>query len=216
MRLDYYDKESLSYFEKTVKVNPASFLTPFVNRLPKRAMVVDIGCGSGRDLKYLKTRGFDAVGIERSAGLALLAREYSGCEVIEADFTIFDFSSLTADGMLLIGALVHTPHDQIEMVLKNIVNGLKRWGIIYISVKKGDKNLKYDEIIALSGDNLSQDKNSRGKGGDFCTAYTRTFYLWNRESIESIFSKIGLKVVSFSETISMLATGERWLGYLLQ
>ena len=40
--------------------------------------VLDIGCGSGRDLKWLRERGFSVTGFERSKGLAALARRHAG------------------------------------------------------------------------------------------------------------------------------------------
>ncbi|MBF0412034.1 MAG: class I SAM-dependent methyltransferase [Desulfamplus sp.] len=192
--MNYYAKEYETYFAKTVQLNPASFLLPFVKRLPKNgAKILDIGCGSGRDLRWLKERGFDAVGIERSAGLAMLARQFSGCEVIEADFETFDFSGASADGLLLIGALVHIPHDHLETILKKIIKGVKPQGIIYISMKKVDKRLKYIEY----------------------TASGRIFYFWRRFELEEIFQRNNLEIISFSENESLLETSEKWLGYIL-
>jgi len=39
-----------------------------------------VGCGSGRDLLWMKKQDFDVIGFERSPGLAELARENAGCE----------------------------------------------------------------------------------------------------------------------------------------
>ncbi len=71
-----------------------------------------MGCGSGRDLLWLKERGFKVMGFERSEGLAELARKNSGCEVIEGDFETFDFSPLSFDAVIASGSLVHVPHEK--------------------------------------------------------------------------------------------------------
>ena len=51
---------------------PAPLLQRFVNELvPKHSIVagkgLDIGCGAGRDLAYLATKGWDMTGVDRSA-----------------------------------------------------------------------------------------------------------------------------------------------------
>jgi SAM-dependent methyltransferase len=104
---DYYQKNYKTYHEKTFSIDPSSFLAPLAQRLPAEAFVLDVGCGSGRDLLWMKKRGFDVIGFERSPGLAELARESVGCEVIEGDFETYDFSSILVDAVMLVGALVH-------------------------------------------------------------------------------------------------------------
>lgn len=51
----------------------------------------------------VKKRGFDVIGFERSPGLAELARDNAGCEVIEGDFETYDFSSILVDAVMLVG-----------------------------------------------------------------------------------------------------------------
>ena len=57
-----------AYHEATFHIDPASFLRPLAERLPPCAVILDVGCGSGRDLRWLRHRGFRAVGMERSPG----------------------------------------------------------------------------------------------------------------------------------------------------
>ena len=67
------------------------FLEPMISYLPPEGVVWDVGCGSGRDLRWLKQRGFRVVGLERSPGLARRAAAHAGCRVIQEDFGAFDF-----------------------------------------------------------------------------------------------------------------------------
>ena len=90
--MNYYNENHKEYFDRTFSLDPSSFLAPLAERLSNGAMVLDVGCGSGRDLLWFKKKGFEVIGFEGSAGLAELAREHSGVEVIEGDFDTYDFN----------------------------------------------------------------------------------------------------------------------------
>ena len=120
---DFYSKNYKQYHERTFSVDPSPFLSPFIRALPKGASILDVGCGSGRDLLWLKKRGFKVAGLERSAGLAELARKNSGCEVLECDFETFDFSQLSFDAVISSGSLVHISHEKFQ-------HPILRWGLL--------------------------------------------------------------------------------------
>ncbi|MBT4267500.1 MAG: hypothetical protein HN580_05140 [Deltaproteobacteria bacterium] len=47
---DYYQIHFQEYFKKTISLDPSGFLDPLLNRLKKGGSILDVGCGSGRDL----------------------------------------------------------------------------------------------------------------------------------------------------------------------
>ena len=185
----YYEKEYETYFHRTVNIDPSCFLAPFADRLPENACVWDIGCGSGRDLLWLKKKGVHVTGLEISPGLARLAEEHSKCPVVLGDFESFDFSLIKADGILLIGVLVHVAWNRFAAVLQRISKALKKNGLLYISLKQGDGTVKDSE--------------------------GRVFYLWQDEALRNIFNDLGFELIAFSKNTSAIKTGETWLGYLL-
>lgn len=187
---DYYVKNALAYYNKTHTIDPTSFLTPFTENLKKKDAVIDVGCGSGRDLRWLKFHGFAPTGIERSPALVELARSYSGCPVIEADYEKFDFSKIIAKGIIFSASLVHLPHEKVETVLSNSLKALQGSGYVYISLKEG-----------------------RGKKSD---AEKRQFYLWEDGDFRVIFTGLGLELVWFERSLSKRGTGEIWLSYTLK
>jgi SAM-dependent methyltransferase len=186
---DYYQKNYKAYHEKTFSIDPSSFLEPLAQRLPPEAFVLDVGCGSGRDLLWMKKRGFEVIGFERSEGLAGLARENADCEVIEGDFETYDFSSIFVDGVMLVGALVHVPHERFSEVLKNITTSISRRGNVLITLKEGR--------------------------GDMTGADGRTFYLWEDPKAREMFDTLGFKVRDFASAVSKTGSGDVWLSYIL-
>ena len=187
---DYYQKKYKSYHEKTFTIDPLDFLAPFAERLTAGAIVLDVGCGAGRDLLWMKKKGFDVIGFDRSSGLIELARENAGCEVIEGDFETYDFSAISVDAIMLIGALVHIPYDRFSDVFKNIIFALSEFGKILIALKEGT--------------------------GTRTDTEGRTFYLWEDEKARAIFDSLGFKVCDFSRSASKTGSGEIWLGYVLE
>ncbi len=187
---DFYDTHSGEYHERTFHIDPGDFLTPLMTRLSPGALVLDVGCSSGRDLCWFKKRGFKVMGFEGSPRLAELARKNAECTVIEDDFTSFDFSGLRADAILLIAALVHLPQGGLSCVLENISRALKRGGHILLTMKEG------------VGEVTDEEK--------------RTFYLWHDEELSPIFERLGFSIRDFSRRESKLGTGEVWLEYVLQ
>lgn len=187
---DYYIKHFSEYFQETVHVDPSSFLTLLVQRLSPGDKILDVGCGSGRDLLWLKNSGFSTVGFERSPGLAGLARKHSGCSVIEDDFEQYDFSALSVEAVVFSGALVHVPHGRFPEVLKNILHALKPRGFCFLSLKEGT-----------------------GKKAD---SAGRVFCLWNDTDLRQVFDSLHLDVLVSSRQASVMGTGEIWLGYILQ
>ena len=186
---DYYQKNYKAYHEKTFSIDPSSFLEPLAQRLPPEAFVLDVGCGSGRDLLWMKKRGFEVIGFERSEDLAELARENADCEVIEGDFETYDFSSIFVDGVMLVGALVHVPHERFSEVFKNITTSISRRGNVLITLKEGR--------------------------GDMTGADGRTFYLWEDPKAREMFDTLGFKVRDFASAVSKTGSGDVWLSYIL-
>lgn len=187
---DYYEREFRAYHRLTFKIDPSSFLTPLQVRLHPEDTVLDIGCGSGRDLLWFRRKGYTVIGFERSHGLADLARQNAACTVIEGDFKTYDFSRPAFDAILLVGTLVYIKHDKLHSILQRIAVGLKEHGKILITLKEGE-----------------------GKATGTCG---RHFYLWKDRSLRKIFLSLDFQVLDLFRQVSPIRDEDVWLGYVLE
>jgi SAM-dependent methyltransferase len=186
---DFYQKNYQAYHEKTFSIDPSSFLKPLAQRLPADSFVLDVGCGSGRDLLWMKKHGFDVIGFERSPDLAELARDNAACEVIEGDFETYDFSLVQVDAILLVGIMLHVPREKFSNVFKNITSAISDNGLVLITLKEGTGDITYPD--------------------------GRIFYLWEDPKAREMFDTLGFKVCDFSSSVSKTGSGDVWLTYVL-
>ncbi len=187
---NYYQAHCRTYFRKTATVNPASFLQPLVDRLAPAARVLDVGCGSGRDLKWLARRGFQVSGMDRASGLAHLARAHAGCPVLVADYHQFDFSTLTVDAILLIGALAHVPHAALGATLQRILQALNNHGLALITLKRGT--------------------------GSRSDAAGRRFYFWSDAALRPLLDRLQLTIDYHDVSQSLVSPADVWLSYIVR
>jgi SAM-dependent methyltransferase len=187
---DFYEKNHNEYFKTTVKIDPSSFLAPLTRFLHREATILDIGCGSGRDLLWFRKHGFYPTGFEQSAGLARLAAQHSSCPVIEGDYQTYDFSTLSFDALLFIGSLVHLPREMLAPVIETTRRALNRNGHILLTLKKGK--------------------------GTSQAADGRVFTLWSQDELVKLFLSCGLVPVDFSQVVSKLRKEDIWLGFVLK
>ena len=100
--------------------------------------ILDFGCGPGRDLVALTRRGHRAIGLEGVAAFAAMAREQSGCEVWEQDFTRLSLPDAHFDGIFANASLFHVPSQELPRVLGELRATLKPGGALFSSNPRGN------------------------------------------------------------------------------
>src|SRR3977135_486974 len=90
--LDHYDRRAEDFRKGTrdhdVSQNIAALLAHIEGAPP--FVILDLGCGPGRDLKAFAGLGHVAIGLEGSERFAAMAREHSGCEGLRQDLFALD------------------------------------------------------------------------------------------------------------------------------
>ena len=133
----YYESQAAKYAEETLSFRLDSLWDTFSSMLSPNAYILDLGCGSGRDLKELALRGFRVMGLEYSEPLAQLAREYSGQKVCIGDMRTFDLGVNQFDGIWAVASLLHVPRKHVLGVLEKLRDSLRSGGLLLTSMKRG-------------------------------------------------------------------------------
>lgn len=135
--LDYYNINAETFAEGTVMVDFSATQNRFLEKLEKNALILDFGCGSGRDTKYFLKKGFQVEAVDGSPRLCELAREHTGINVKEMFFQ--DLSEVEKyDGIWACASILHLPKEELRIVFRKMITALKKDGIIYASFKQGD------------------------------------------------------------------------------
>ena len=100
--------------------------------------VLDFGCGPGRDLQTFTRMGHIAVGLDGSERFAQMAREDSGCEVLQQNFLELDLPSERFDGIFANAVLFHIPRQELPRVLGQLHGALKPDGVLFSSNPRGE------------------------------------------------------------------------------
>jgi len=139
LTLAHYDQRAEEFWQGTrdhdVRQNIEALLSA-IEVAPPFA-ILDFGCGPGRDLKTFTDLGHAAVGLEGSTRFAAMAREYSGCEVLEQDFLKLDLPAARFDGVFANASLFHVPGAELPRVLRELHAALKPGGVLFSSNPRG-------------------------------------------------------------------------------
>lgn len=136
MTVAYYDVHAQAYFDATVSVDMSALRARFLSCLAPGGRVLDLGCGSGRDLRAFAAARYDAIGLDASAELAALARAHSGREVMVQPFEAMSFDR-EFDGIWACASLLHVAPEDLPDVFSRCGRALKEGGTIYASFKLG-------------------------------------------------------------------------------
>lgn len=135
--VDYYNKNAKEYCDNTLNVDMSITMNRFVNHLQNGGVVLDAGCGSGRDSISLIERGYRVVAIDASKAMCEQARANASIPVTNVRFEDIAYEK-EFDGIWACASLLHTPKSKIVDVISKLRDALKDDGVIYMSFKYGE------------------------------------------------------------------------------
>lgn len=142
----YYNINTTSFVESTQSVQMLEAWSRFTSKLKDSSIILDFGCGSGRDTKYFLEHGYQIEAIDGSEELCKVASKYTGITVKKMLFT--ELSEVQKyDAVWACSSILHASSDELVNIMKKIWSALKDNGFIYTSFKygtfEGERNGRY-------------------------------------------------------------------------
>lgn len=137
--LAYYNSNAEQFFAGTVDHDVSQNIDALLGAIeaPAPFVILDLGCGPGRDLKTFRELGHRPIGIDGSARFVEMARAYSACEVWQQDFTHLDLPPAMFDGVFANAVLFHVPSAALPGVIGALHAALKPGGVLFCSNPRG-------------------------------------------------------------------------------
>lgn len=144
--LSYYNTRAKAFVSGTLSVDFSHIQDKFLSKLSPNSLILDFGCGSGRDSKYFMEKGFCVEAVDGSAKLCELASAYTGLVVRNMLFQELEAQE-NYDAIWACSSILHLPYDTLKSVLQKMEKAIKHGGIIYTSFKygsfSGERNGRY-------------------------------------------------------------------------
>lgn len=132
-----YDKHVDQYVQNTFHVIPPP-LPDFIKSLAPSALVVDLGCGPGRESRSFIAAGMRYLGIDNSSKTILKAQELNPeAQFMTQSFLEISFESESIDAFWAVSSLYHLTKLDFIIVLERLYGFLRRQGQMFIVMKEG-------------------------------------------------------------------------------
>lgn len=187
--------EELMWLQKTEYEDAYSVF----NRYYSKGKLIDIGCGTGEFLNYMKQKGYDTIGIEPSE-IAYKKSKDKGLDVYKTNLLEFYSNNEKFDIINMTNVLEHIPEPtNVIEVCKKMLN---KNGIIRIKVPNDFNDLQLEAVKKLN-------KN------EYWIAIPDHINYFNFESLINILEFYGFKIISKTVDFPMelfLLMGEDYQG----
>lgn len=112
----------------------------------KGGLCADIGCGAGRDIRWLRNQGFQVVGIDASEKMLVEAKKRcSKVTLIHDSLPMLNLiNDSTYMNVLCSAVIMHLKEENIRMAVENLLRVTQSGGVILISFR-GTNNINHRE-----------------------------------------------------------------------
>lgn len=135
-----YDRIAHAYAERNDAVMPQALISrglELVQHLGEGGAVIDVGCGTGRDMAWLETHGLAVMGIDISSEMLRYARAKVRGSLFAMEMTRLGLRDSCFDGAWCCASLLHLPKTDAARALIEIRRVLKKGGVMMLSVQEG-------------------------------------------------------------------------------
>jgi SAM-dependent methyltransferase len=105
--------------------------------VPEGGLVLDLGCGTGRDLVPLAAAGARVVGVDIAMPMLAFARHQHPDHLVCGDLTRLPLRDAAADGIWCVAAWVHIRRRDLRLAVAELARVLRPGGVAVIGVHRG-------------------------------------------------------------------------------
>jgi len=134
--LTYYNTNANRFTSDTLDVEFSTIQDSFLAQLPAGALILDFGCGSGRDSRYFLQKGYRVEACDGSEEMVKAATRNAGIPVKKMLFSELNEEN-RYDGIFACASILHVPSKELPDILTRMKRAVKPGGILYVSFKYG-------------------------------------------------------------------------------
>ncbi len=196
--------EAIAEHFNMTRYKPWPETVEFVEALPEKSRVLDIGCGNGRNMILPRRLGHEVVGVDFSINLLRIAQEKLSMReladsghIVGGDAASLPFKEDIFDAALYIATLHHIPSEKDRLrSLEELKRCLRPGGSALISVWALDQP-KFEDLLKRR----SEDPNyadtflpwTRSDGKIF----QRFYHLFEKDELEGLVIRSGLEIENY-------------------
>lgn len=186
---NYYEEHASEYVNATITCDMKEQYHFFLKHLPKKGKILDLGFGSGRDMLYFHSLGYEVEGLDPTPTF-IKNMEEKGFKVYLLYAEEMNFKE-EYDAIWACASLIHVQRKDLKNTLIKCMNALKKNGILYCSFKYGKEEITKDD---------------------------RYFNYLNEDMIKEILLDIPLSLIDImiSQDVRNERKDEKWLNVLLK
>ena len=109
-----------------------------VQRVGRNGHILDIGCGTGRDMVFFESHGLIVTGLDLSAGMLAYARREIHGGLALMNMCRIGFPQACFDGAWSSASLLHIPKPLAPGVLQEMRRVLKPLGTLILTIQEGN------------------------------------------------------------------------------
>ena len=134
--LTYYNTNAHRFTSDTLDVEFSTIQDSFLAQLPAGALILDFGCGSGRDSRYFLQKGYRVEACDGSEEMVKAGTRNAGIPVKKMLFSELNEEN-RYDGIFACASILHVPSKELPDILTRMKRAVKPGGILYVSFKYG-------------------------------------------------------------------------------
>lgn len=109
----------------------------FLSYVTSTALVLDVGCGPGRDARLLAEAGCDVIACDFSTAMLVEAEKHFDGPLVAGDMRALPFREATFGALWVCASLLHIPRREVSFTLGRFRTLLRDGGMLFVGVKEG-------------------------------------------------------------------------------